>query len=246
VLEVAAYRETILRQRINEAGQAVMLPYAAGTDLDNLATLFGVQRLITQAAQPDQIPPIPAVYETDAQLRRRVQLSLEGLSVAGPEGAYVFHALSADGRALDASASSPGPGEVVVTVLARAGNGVAPQDLLDAVQAGVSAEDVRPLTDHVTVASAEIINYTVEASLYVFNGPDSQVILSNAQAAIATYTADQHRLGLDITLSGVYAALHQPGVQHVELRSPSATITITPKQAAYCTGITVDYGGVDE
>ena len=46
-------------------------------------------------------------------------------SVAGPTGAYEFHALSADGDVKDAAATSPAPGEVVVTVLSRTGDGAA-------------------------------------------------------------------------------------------------------------------------
>ena len=63
--------------------------------------------------------------ESDPDFRRRIQLAPEGFSVAGPEGAYIFHALSADPGVLDACATSPSPGEVVVTVLARAGDGTA-------------------------------------------------------------------------------------------------------------------------
>lgn len=246
VLEVAAYREMLLRQRVNEAAQAVMLPYARGTDLDNLAVLFGVERLVTQQPDPNASPPVPIEYESDADLRRRVQLSLEGLSVAGPEGAYIFHALSADGQVLDASAESPTPGSVVVTVLARNGNGTADQTLLDAVLASVNAEDVRPLTDHVTVQSATLKNYEIDATLYAYEGPDASVIIDAARNAIAQYTQGQHRLGLDATLSGIYAALHQPGVQRVELTKPTQTLTVSRQEAPYCTHVNVAYGGVGE
>lgn len=246
VLEVAAYREMLLRQRVNEAAQAVMLPYARGTDLDNLAVLFGVERLVTRQPDPNASPPVPIEYESDADLRRRVQLSLEGLSVAGPEGAYIFHALSADGQVLDASAESPTPGNVVVTVLARNGNGAADQAMLDAVLASVNAEDVRPLTDHVTVQSATLKNYEIDATLYAYEGPDASVIIDAARAAIAQYTQGQHRLGLDVTLSGIYAALHQPGVQRVELTKPTQTLTVSRQEAPYCTHVNVAYGGVGE
>ena len=81
--------------------------------------------------------------ESDADFRRRIILAPEGYSVAGPEGAYIFHALSADPDVLDASATSPTPGEVVVTVLSRTGDGTAPPELLATVEAAGSADDVR-------------------------------------------------------------------------------------------------------
>lgn len=246
ILEVAAYRELLIRQRVNEAARAVMLAYAADADLDNLGALFGVQRLVTDPGDANAIPPVPPTYETDTDFRRRIQLSLEGFSTAGPEGAYIFHALSADGQVLDASATSPAPGDVVVTVLSRTGDGTADQALLDAVDATLSAEDVRPLTDNVTVQSATIVNYTVDATLYFYSGPGREKALANAQAAIEAYTEKQHRLGLDVTLSGIYAALHQSGVQRVELAAPAANIVVDRQSAAYCTGITLTDGGLDE
>ena len=39
LLEVAAYREMLMRARINDAARAVMLAYAGGSDLEHLAAL---------------------------------------------------------------------------------------------------------------------------------------------------------------------------------------------------------------
>ncbi len=246
LLEVTAYRELVLRQRINDAARAVMLPYALDEDLDVLATLFGVSRLLITPEDLTAVPPVAAVYEGNEELRYRVQLSLEGLSTAGPEGAYIYHALSASGQVLDASAISPTPGEVRVTVLSRMGNGEPSAELLATVNARLSDESVRPLTDYVQVQAASIVNYAITATLYFYAGPDRAVIMANAQAAIEAYAAGQHRIGLDVTLSGIYAALHQPGVQRVQLASPAANIVISRQQASYCTAITLTDGGLDE
>lgn len=246
ILEVAAYREMLVRQRVNEAARAVMLAYAADEDLDNLGALFNVARLQTDPGSPNAVPPVPATFETDVDFRRRILLSLEGLSTAGPEGAYIYHALSAAGGVLDASATSPAPGEVVVTVLAREGNGTASSTLIESVSTAVNAEHVRPLTDHVIVQSAEILPYRIDATLYFLPGPDSQVVLAEARDMAARYAADQHRLGKDITQSGLYAALHRPGVQRVEMTSPKTTLKVNRQQAAYCTRIVLTDGGIDE
>ncbi|MDR1874369.1 MAG: baseplate J/gp47 family protein [Synergistaceae bacterium] len=45
VLEVAAYREMLLRQRINEAARGVMIAFATGSDLDHLAAFYPETRL---------------------------------------------------------------------------------------------------------------------------------------------------------------------------------------------------------
>lgn len=246
ILEVMAYREMLVRQRNNEAIKAVTLAYAAGADLDQIAANFNVERLVITPADDNTVPPTPAVMESDEALRRRVQLSFEGYSTAGPAGAYIFHALGADARVLDANASSPNPGQVVVAVLSRDGDGEAPPDLIAAVESVLNEDEVRPLTDNVTVKSAEIIEFSVEATLTLYSGPDSAVVMDAAQAALEEYVTNSHRLGRSIALSGIYAALHREGVQSVDIASPPASIAIAWDQAPFCTGITITNGGVDE
>lgn len=246
ILEVAAYRETLIRQRVNDATQAVMLAYAGGADLDQIAANYNVQRLVLDPGDPDAIPPVAPTLESDADLRRRVQLSFEGFSTAGPVGAYVFHALGADPDVLDVAVDSPAPGEVVVTILSRDGDGTASAELLAAVDAVLSSDDVRPLTDDVTVQAATIVEYAVTAVLTVLPGPDGAVVLAQAEAALAAYIAQTQRLGRDVTRSGIFAALHQPGVQNVTLTAPAADIVIAADEASFCTGTDVTVGGVDE
>lgn len=246
ILEVAAYRETIIRQRVNDGAQAVMLAYAGGADLDQIAANYNVERIVLDPGDPDAIPPVAPTLESDTALRRRVQLSFEGFSTAGPVGAYVFHALGADPDVLDVAVDSPAPGEVVVTILSRDGDGTASAGLLAAVDAVLSSDDVRPLTDDVTVQAATIVTYTVTASLTILPGPDGSVILAQAQEALAAYIAETQRLGRDVTRSGLFAALHQPGVQNVTLTAPAADIVIAADEASFCTGTDVTVGGVDE
>lgn len=53
ILEVAAYRELLIRQRANESAKAVMLAFANDADLDQLGANVGVARLvITLVIQP--------------------------------------------------------------------------------------------------------------------------------------------------------------------------------------------------
>lgn len=238
LLQVCAYREVLLRARVNDASRAVMLAFATGSDLDHLAALFGVSRLVVAAGDPAALPPVPATMETDADLRRRVQLSLEGFSTAGPRGAYVFHALR-DGRVKDVSVTSPAPGDVVVTVLSRAGNGQADGVIVAAVSNLLTDEDVRPLCDNVIVQSATILTYAVTAAITVDDGPDPGVVLAEARARLEAYTDAQHALGRAVRLSGIYAALHTAGVTRVTLAAPVADIVPTAAQAAYCTARTV-------
>lgn len=176
LLQESTYREILLRQRINEAAQAVMVAYSMGNDLEQLAANCNVKRLTVVPADNDAVPPVAAVMEDDEALRQRIPAAFEGLSVAGPTGAYEFHARSADGRVADASATSPAPAEVVLTVLSREGDGTAVKDLLDVVEKALNSESVRPVADRLTVRSAEIIPYRVEATIFLYPGPKRSLL----------------------------------------------------------------------
>jgi phage-related baseplate assembly protein len=237
--EVAAYREVLIRQRANESAKAVMLALALGGDLDNLGANVNVGRLLIDAGDANAVPPIPPTYEGDEDFRARIQLSFEGYTTAGSEGSYVYHALSADGDVKDASAVSPTPGVVDVYVLSRTGDGTAPSELVSKVNAALSAKDVRPITDDVTVASAGIVNYSISATLTMYPGPDPVVIRDAAVKKLQAYIDSTERIGYDVTRAGITAALMQPGVQNLALTAPVTDIVIDDTKASHCTGYIV-------
>jgi phage-related baseplate assembly protein len=297
ILQVAAYRELLLRQTINDKAKARMLAYATGSDLDHIGADRGVARLDG---------------ESDDQFRARIVMAPEGWSTAGPIEAYEFHALSAHAGIKDVNVSSAGAGVVQVAVLSNVGNGqcygarinhpggyvngtaaivvdalkmdiasgtilefehgatfetdadavitdtaltgmltgqVADREragILPFVEDALSADTVRPLNDVQRVIPAIIVEYAIEAELTMYDGPDAEVVRQAAEEAAAVYAAEQHQIGRDITISGLMAALHQPGVQEVNLIAPAARIAIDNDEAAYCTSITVTAVGTDE
>ncbi len=225
-LEENAYREVMWRQRVNEAARAVMLAYAAGNDLDVVAANSNTARLTITPADNSTLPPTAAVMESDKDLRLRAQQAFEGLSVAGPVGAYEYHGRSADGRVADISVISPNPAYITVSVLSREGDGSASDELVAIVNKALNAEDVRPVGDRVTVQSAQIVPYQINATLYFYPGPESEPIRGAAEAQLKAYINAQRRLGRDIRQSAIYAALHVEGVQRVELSAPQSDLVL--------------------
>lgn len=246
LLEENAYLELLLRTNINESAKAVMLAYATGSDLDQLGALFGVTRLILQAEDLKSNPPTTAKYEDDERFRTRIQMSLEGLTTAGSRASYEFHALSTSAKIKDVDVTSPTAGTVKVAILSTEGQGTADGDLIKAVKEQLNAEHIRPLTDTVLVESAVILTYEIQATITLYPSVLESVVMGNVNRAIASYVNKQHALGIDITRSGIYAALHQEGVQNVKLTKPMDDLIVQPHQAAYCTQIQVSLGGRDE
>lgn len=243
LLEVGAYRKVLNRARINDAAKALLLAYATGSDLDQLAANVSLQRLVIQAEDLQAVPPVPAVLEADDALRERVQLVYEGLTTAGPRNSYILHARNASGLVADATAESPAPAEVVVTVLGLDGNGAAPPELLETVRQYLNDDDVRPVADRVTVQSAEILPYRIDAAVYMAgSGPENEALLAECERRLAAWINPRRRLGLEVSRSGVDAQLHISGVSRVELADWS-DIRPTKAQAAWCEGFTVTRGG---
>lgn len=264
LFEAAAYREMIVRQRVNDAARARNLAFATASDLDALAVDAGVYRLtITPATSTTE-----AVMESDDDLRRRVQLAPEALNTAGCAGAYVFNALTAGAAPVlisvsspdantvtltyqfdgtyttvsalvkDATAIRPVAGSVLVTVLGRNGQGVVDTATLDLIAANLSAGSTRPLCDEVTVQSATIRTYSVTAALEVYEGIDLDAIRTAAIANLTAVTKARHALGESVTDSVIKAALHVSGVKTVHLTG-WADIVCDETQAPYMTASTI-------
>ncbi|QYN02769.1 baseplate J/gp47 family protein [Pseudomonas protegens] len=241
-LELSAYGDMLLRARVNDAAKALLLAHAQGTDLDQLAANVNLQRLVIQAGDPQAVPPVAQVKEADDALRERVQLAYEGLTTAGPRNSYILHARNASARVADAEAESPSPACVTVTVLSLEGDGAAAPELLATVAAALNDEDVRPLGDRVTVNSAQILPYRIDAVLHMKGpGPESDAALAEAERKLAAWVNPRRRLGIEVARSAIDAQLHVAGVARVELRGWQ-DIVPSKAQAAYCTGYNVTLG----
>jgi len=270
LMEVMAYREMLMRARVNAAAKASTLAYAKGADLDNRAADYGVERLTIRAADPDAVPPVAAVMEGDEALRYRTRLSLEALSVAGSSGAYEYHALSssadlvhvsvdsprfsgvpvsAEVKALlpdgamvvvcnyDAGLASPLPGDVSLAILAATASTTPAEQLVATVQAALSAESVRPITDRPRVQNGAPSDFKVQAVLHVEAGPDPAVVKASARQGLDVAIAEARRLEGQLPLSAIYAALHVTGISKVDLTHPADGVVCDKRHYPNCTSI---------
>ncbi|MFA5495172.1 MAG: baseplate J/gp47 family protein [Porticoccaceae bacterium] len=239
LLQENAYRELLLRQLLNERAQALLVAYATGAELDHIGvSYYATARLQINPGDPDAIPPVAPLYESDTDYRRRLLLAPDGWSTAGPRDGYIYHALSADGDVKDASAITLAPGQVTITVLSNTGNGIADAGLQATVLAALNDDTVRPLTDSVSVQSATVIEYNIAATITVAPGPDASVVRDAAEAKIQAFVDAHHKLGAGVVRDAALAVLYVEGVSRVELNLEQ-DITCDNTQAAYCTAVTV-------
>jgi len=254
LLQVAAWREMEIRARVNAAARAILLPLAAGADLDNLAARYGVVRL---------------AGEDDERLRARVLIAYHQLAGAGSVAGWRFHALSAHPDVVAADVWSPRPGAVTVAVLARAvvhkndctleqqavgralfgthanadmrhivAHDVHAAPLSDVV-ARLMREDVMPLTIDLRVIPAEIIPYTVTAHLIAPIGQDAALIAQEGRARLERDTRARAAFRVDVHRAALIGALMDARVRDVQLTAPAADIAVGPGQIAVMTDATL-------
>jgi phage-related baseplate assembly protein len=242
LLEVGAYRKMGNRARVNDAAKALLLAFAKRADLDHLGARFNLKRLVVRAADPAAVPPVSEVLEEDDAFRERIQMSWEGLTTAGPRNSYILHARNASGLVADATAESPSPAVAVVTVMSHENDGAADEALLATVAAALNDDDVRPVGDRVTVQSAEIVPYTINAIIYPKGtGSEVEAVLAECRARLGAWINPRRRLGVEVARSAIDAQLHISGVRRVELLE-WVDIVPTKAQAPYCISAVVNLG----
>ena len=227
LMEVAAYREVLLRNRINAAAKASLLAFATSSDLDHLAAFYGVTRLMD---------------ESDEGLRLRTRQRIIGFANAGGAAHYRYWALSASPEVADVEVDSPEPGRVRISVLAKGEEQTVSNAVLDAVRAVVLRDDIRVLTDTVEVVPAELMPVTVHARLWLY--PDAPLeTLAAIQAVFASTLAACAGLGWDLTRSWIVGQLQRAGVHKVELLSPTTDIRVAANQAVRLLSLNLDFAG---
>lgn len=235
LLQVFGYRDTLVRARINDAVLSVLIAFSNGADLDHLGAFYGVGRRLIAPA----VDGVPAVLESDSELRRRILLAPESFSVAGPEGAYLFHALKADPRVLNAEVWSPSAGEVSVAIQSREGDGTAPPELVAAVRSHLLRPDIKPLTDVVTVQSIVSHTFAVSIDAYVLPGPDPVLVKTSIEKAILAAAAARRTPSRDMPRSALIAAAQLAVVDRVSLVSPAADIAMGHGEVPVLSGLSV-------
>jgi phage-related baseplate assembly protein len=187
--------------------------------------------------------------ETDDHLRTRIQAAPNQFSVAGPEGAYRFFALSADPAIADTQVASPAPGQVSVYVLtgpvglqpATPPNaaGIAGTALLNKVSTLLSSDNVRPLTDTVSVFPVTEVDYQISGTITLYSDADPVATMTVANSAAQSFAlALASRIQRDIVPSQIIEALSVPGVYEVTLSAPTYT-QLAAGQWANCSAITL-------
>ena len=183
--------------------------------------------------------------ETDDELRARAVNALAVYAAAGPADAYRQLALAAHPDVALAGVVSPKPGRVTVVVAGRDGAELS-ADVLASVTETLTADDVRPICDTVTVARPTATAAALTLTWYGEVGRNAT--LDETQAAVLA-AVDAYRtwqgaaLGRDIVPSRLVADVQNVvGVQRCTVAG--AARPVGPTSLAVVS-VTVAYGGAE-
>jgi phage-related baseplate assembly protein len=243
LLELAAYREMLLRARVNDAARSNLLAFAAGSDLDHLAAFYGVARIGEEA---------------DSRLRLRTQFQIAAIAGNGTTERYAALALTANPSVKDAAVLSRQPGtvDVALWITDLPEDAPLPPDtdypeanvahhatVLAAVTAVFDADDQRILGVPLTVYEA--IPVTIDIVATIYREAQAQTNLTETLAAnLPARMAAHAELGHDVPISLIMSWLHVAGVSRVELVTPDADIALPYDGYAVAGEITLTDGGV--
>ncbi|MDG7056603.1 MAG: baseplate J/gp47 family protein [Wolbachia endosymbiont of Penenirmus auritus] len=215
ILEIAAWRELLLRQMINEAARSNILKFATGKNLDTLAEFYGVER---------------QEGEDDERFRKRIKARIVGWSTGGSKEHYRYHAMSADVRVKDALVESKVPGSVRISVLSTelSTNSIVSEELLEVVRKRVNSDNIRVLTDTIEVVGCNIIEIDIHSKISI-RSPD---VIEMVKKQFIEKFESTKRLGWSVTRSWIIANLFVEGVENVELIEPREDVVVKGNECA--------------
>jgi len=189
-----------------------------------------------------------AERESDEDYRERIHEAPEKFSTAGPAGAYAYYAKQASSNVADVAVESPSPGKVTVYPLLN--NGELPGDeTLALIKEKINADDVRPLTDYVTVSKPTTLSYMINLTYYISNTDKANqlAIKQKVEQAVKDYVIWQKsKLGRDINRTELYYRIKAAGAKRVEIMSPTSDTVVSNHQVAIASTTNVLYGGLED
>ncbi len=211
------------------------------TIVDPIATVASVTNTTATTGGGDE--------ETDTELTARILLAPAAFSVAGPVNAYKSFTFAVDTTIEDVSVENPTPGRVVVTFVLEDGE-IPGATLIAAVDGALNADQVRPLTDTVTVQAPSTVEYAIGLTYYIStdDSGDATTIQTAVDAAIQAWiTWQRSSMGRDVNPSQLSADILAAGAKRVVLTAPIYAIITTAQIAIVDSdGVTnVVYGGLE-
>lgn len=185
--------------------------------------------------------------ESDTAYYNRMRESEESYTTAGPRGSYIYHAKSVSSQISDVSVESPTPGNVDVRIMLFGGK-MPGNELIEQVQKRLNENDIRPLTDNVSVAAPKMVEFDIQATYYIQSDKTATLgeIKREVELATENYILWQtSKMGRDINPSYFSAMLMESRIKRIEITTP--VFKQIPKgSVAVIRNCNVTFGGMED
>ena len=188
--------------------------------------------------------------ENDENFRERIQIAPESFSVAGARGAYEYYARSAHQDIVDVAVIGPpdlDPGYVEIYPLMQDGE-LPSSEILELVYETCNADDVRPLTDYVSVLAPKLVNFDLSVKYYIdrANATQSSELQQAIEEAVNSWLVWQRsKLGRDLNPSELNHRMVAAGAKRTEIISPVFTV-LKAYELAVVNSASVTFGGLED
>jgi phage-related baseplate assembly protein len=145
---------------------------------------------------------------------------------AGARGAYEYYTRRVSTEIRDVVVNSPSPCEVNIYAVMNDGT-LASSEMKAAILAACNEEDIRPLTDQVSVKDAELVEYDITMTYYLSRDSteSAAVIQENVEAAVQKFISwENAQIGRDINPSKLNQMVVDAGAKRTVITSPTFTV----------------------
>lgn len=163
-----------------------------------------------------------AEKEDNASYYERMRDSMESFSTAGPINGYIYWTKTVSAAVLDVAVTSPEACVVDVRVILQDGQEATPT-VLKEIEEALNADDIRPLTDIVTVSAPDTVDFSVDVTFYIAqpNRESAAAIEREVRAAVDNFIVWQtSKMGRDVNPSYLIKMMMDAGAKRVEVRQP--------------------------
>ena len=195
--------------------------YEAG-QLSTCVDLFAYYTSVTNTTMSDGGSDVP----TDDEFYDLLLLGQDAYTSAGARGAYEYYAKSVSTDIRDIVVNSPSPCVVNIYAVMKDGS-LASSEMKAAILAACNDEEIRPLTDQVSVEDAEEVTYNITMTYYLSRDSteSAATIQANVEAAVQEFISwENGRIGRDINPSKLNQLVIDAGAKRTVITSPTYTV----------------------
>lgn len=238
------------------AGETYVDVSATCTEVGTIGNRYVLGQINVMA---DKIPYVDSVIniagsdggsgeETDADFRERIFLAPLSYSTAGSEEAYIYWIKQYNSSAIeDVRVTNTEDATVDIRIIMK--GGLLPSAaFLDDLSAYLASSSIRPLTDKVTVAAPDVVEYDLDFTYYISrsNKENIEAIQKSVEEAKDAYVTWQRtHIGADINTDVLIEFLRAAGVKRAVIRKPDYMV-IGDTEVASAVNVSMAYGGLED